>query len=103
MQNVLAGGLAADQGCAGIPQPLSLQAVTRPCCVCSAINGKYMQGTRAHTGAGERAGRAGVGSSRALVERCGRTREQPLKHLCVCRLWSGEGPQLGQGEDRELS
>lgn len=43
----------------------------------------------------ERVSRACVSWGRALVESCGRTREQPLKHLC--RLLSGEGAQLGQG------
>lgn len=69
--------------------------------LCSAISGKCMQGTRAQAGAG--VGRGGVGWGRTRVERCGRTREQAVKHLCVCRLQSGEGAQLGQGEDRELS
>lgn len=84
--NLLAGGLAADHGCAGIPQALSLQTVMKPFHMCSATSGKYMQGSRAHAGAGERAGMAGVGLGRALVERCSRTRKQPVKRLCVCRL-----------------
>lgn len=93
---LLAGRLAANQERAGSPQPLSLQAVTGPFRVFSAISGRYVQGTRAHAG-------AGVGWGRALVERHGRTREQLVKHLCVCRLEFGEGAQLGQGQDGELS
>lgn len=95
--NLLVGGLTANQGCAGSPQPLSLQAVMEPFHVCSAIGGKCMQGTRVQAGAGVCKG--GVGWGRACVERRGRTREQPVKHLCVCRLQSGgelRGPGRGQ-------
>lgn len=53
-----------------------------------------MQGTRAQAGAG--VGRGGVGWGRARVEKHGKTREQPVKHLCVWGLQSGEGAQLAR-------
>lgn len=50
---LLAGGLAANQGCRGIPQPLSLQAVTGPFPVCSAISGTKAPGLAQVQGKGQ--------------------------------------------------